>query len=706
MKSRSSAAALASEKHKQQYGAGAAGSYGKQGHAQYGSYGAEGGYKADSAYSGYPGSGYGHGHGGWGGKAGYGGGKAGQGSKAAYGSGYNDQYGADYGAQVSKFADGYGADKASSASVQKKAALGAYDNDEWAKQAYGQDYDSRYGKSYDSVEARSFDNEHYAREVRADDDQWAEDYDRYDSGALDQYGRGGSAEQTVDKQGKGAGFYGYGKGGDYKGAANSYGADYGSREASDWDAYGRDQDFHEKISYDQTRAKAYAAESYDEWDNSDSDKWGAQAWGKDRDVLGSTSYGKAASLGKYGQYGQQHGYNPHGTRGSSALWEGASRKYGAAENAYDNDEFAKQAYGSDADARFGKSYDSVSARSYDNEKYARWLQADDDQWAEDYDRIDKGDMDTYGNASSVWADAKGYGVGFKGKGGAYDAANQRGKAGYWAKSGSDWDAYGRDQDLEVDESYEATWAKSYDAESYDEWDNKDDDKWGAQAWGKDRDLYGASSEGSLASEGDRDLHAYGKGQTYAGKAYGGYDNQYGAAGAYGKGAKGYGLGGYGGYGSAGAYGANGGDYGSYGKKAYGAEKDYGAASLKLKGASGQLAASMGAYDNDEWAKQAYGSDFDSRYGKSYDRVAANTYDDEQYARKVRADDDQWAEDYDRFIEQDEDQYAAGASDEYSQPRVTKTAYVAQPEYGGYGGYGYYGDIQGQQQGPIEHGHRW
>ena len=29
------------------------------------------------------------------------------------------------------------------------------------------------------------------------------------------------------------------------------------------------------------------------------------------------------------------------------------------------------------------------------------------------------------------------------------------------------------------ESYDRTWAKSYDAESYDEWDNKDDDKWGA-----------------------------------------------------------------------------------------------------------------------------------------------------------------------------------------------------------------------------------
>ena len=50
------------------------------------------------------------------------------------------------------------------------------------------------------------------------------------------------------------------------------------------------------------------------------------------------------------------------------------------------------------------------------------------------------------------------------------------------KSSSDWDTYGRDQDLSISESYGATNAKSYMAESYDEWDNKDNDKWGAQAW--------------------------------------------------------------------------------------------------------------------------------------------------------------------------------------------------------------------------------
>jgi len=108
-------------------------------------------------------------------------------------------------------------------------------------------------------------------------------------------------------------------------------------------------------------------------------------------------------------------------------------------------------------------------------------------------------------------------------------------------SGSDWDAWGRDQDLEVDESYEQTWAKSYDAESYDEWDNLDKDSWGGQAWGQDEDVYGASSYGRKASAGDKVSKAYGGKQ---GNAYG-YKNAQGAG--YGKQSKGYGQ-------AAGAYG--------------------------------------------------------------------------------------------------------------------------------------------------------
>ena len=665
MSAASSKVGAASQVHKDAYGDAG---YGAQAYAG----------KAQKGYAGGAVQGYGSKGHGWG-KGGYGGQQA---------VGYAGGYGKSYGGQQAYGAQGYGAEKKAGASVKKAAQRSMYDNDEWAKQAYGSDFDSRYGKSYDSVQARQYDNEHYAREVRADDDQWAEDYDRYTAGHDQDYGQAASDQQH--NIGKG---WGLKKGGlDSKAASAQRGGDYDRKMAQDWDAYGRDQDFHEKVSYDQTRAKAYSAESYDEWDNEDADKWGAQAWGKDRDVLGASSYGKAASSGKYGQYGADYGQsygkgkggwglkpgNAEGAYGAAAsTWEGASKGYGAAKLGYDNDAFAKQAYGQDADSRYGKSYDSVSARSYDNEKYARWLQADDDQWAEDYDSYDSGMADAYGRGASLWTDTKGKGWGGKGKG-ELDAASKQGRAGTWGKSGSDWDAYGRDQDLEVDESYEATWAKSYDAESYDEWDNKDDDRWGAQAWGKDRDLYGASSEGGRASEGDKDLAGYGAAGQYGAKA----GKSYGASFGHGHGFGGYGRGGYGG-----AYGAA---YGSYGKKASLGAAGAGSAKAKDAGASIARAAAVGAYDNDEWAKQAYGRDFDSRYGKSYDSVAANSYDDEQYARKVRADDDQWAEDYDRRQEKDTDAYAAGASREYQQPTIKKTTYVPHIQHGSYGSYGGYG----------------
>merc|ERR1719223_2182165 len=109
------------------------------------------------------------------------------------------------------------------------ASEAGYDNDEWAKQAYGSDFDSRWGKSYDSVSAKSYDNESYARQVRADDDQWAEDYDRWNSRDYDNYGKAASVDKDVE--------YGYGKGGnDYFAASKSYGAGYWGKEGSDWDA--------------------------------------------------------------------------------------------------------------------------------------------------------------------------------------------------------------------------------------------------------------------------------------------------------------------------------------------------------------------------------------------------------------------------------------------------------------------------------------
>merc|ERR1712238_371936 len=78
-------------------------------------------------------------------------------------------------------------------------------------------------------------------------------------------------------------------------------------------------------------------------------------------------------------------------------------------------------------------------------------------------------------------------------------------------------------------------------------------------------------------------------------------------------------------------------------------------------------------------KQAYGSDYDTRWGKSYDSVNAKSYDDEQYARKIWADDDQWAEDYDRYSTQDADSYGKAA-------KTTVTPVTVHSGYG-HGGHG-------------------
>ncbi len=416
----------------------------------------------------------------------------GYGGRAGYGYADKNSYGYA-GAQ----GQGYGNEKMADASASYGAARGGYDNDEWAKQAYAQDTDSRWGKSYDSVDAKSYDNEWYERSVWADDDQWAEDYDRYDRRSGDSYGQAASTNN---------GSYGYGWGnkGGVDAASAAGAAGYWGKSASDFDAWGRDQDFKETVRYDNTRAKAYSAESYDEWDNQDNDKYGAQAWGKDRDVYGASSYGKDASSADYGSYGKggaaygaagygksyggyghgghasAHGsYGQAGYGGKDSVWKGASWEGGQQQAGYDNDEWAKQAYGQDYDSRWGKSYDRVSAKSYENEQYDRELWADDDQWAEDYDRYDSRDADSYGRAASASYGKAGYG----GYGGYGSAASKAGAAGYDSRSSSDFDAWGRDQDLSVKESYDQTWAKSYEAESYDEWDNKDNDRYGSQGWG-------------------------------------------------------------------------------------------------------------------------------------------------------------------------------------------------------------------------------
>jgi len=130
---------------------------------------------------------------------------------------------------------------------------------------------------------------------------------------------------------------------DFKKASYGRGAEYWGGDQADWDAWGRDQDFHEKVSYDDTWAKSYAAESYDEWDNRDADKWGGQAWGRDRDIYGASSYGGKASLDKYDGYakGGKGGYLGGQYAKGGQLWTGASTHGAAAQAGYDNDTWAK-----------------------------------------------------------------------------------------------------------------------------------------------------------------------------------------------------------------------------------------------------------------------------------------------------------------------------------------------------------------------------
>ena len=107
--------------------------------------------------------------------------------------------------------------------------------------------------------------------------------------------------------------------------------------------------------------------------------------------------------------------------------------------------------------------------------------------------------------------------------------------GYQKAAGSDWDAWGRDQDLSIDESYGTTAAKSYRAESYDEWDNKDNDKWGSQQWNQDRDMAGASSQEYDASSGPNARYGAAGSNGYNGYNNGhGYGNQAYGQNAYGK----------------------------------------------------------------------------------------------------------------------------------------------------------------------------
>ena len=109
----------------------------------------------------------------------------------------------------------------------------------------------------------------------------------------------------------------------------------------------------------------------------------------------------------------------------------------------------------------------------------------------------------------------------------------------------------------------------------------------------------------------------------------------------------------------------------YGATGYAGASYSGAAGAKATAASASSGAAASGYDNDQWAKQASASDYDSRWGKSYDSVEAKSYDDEQYHRKVRADDDQWATDRDQYSSKEADSKQAAAS-KVTQAPVKKT----------------------------------
>merc|ERR1712051_461559 len=192
---------------------------------------------------------------------------------------------------------------------------------------------------------------------------------------------------------------------------------------------------------------------------------------------------------------------------------------------------------------------------------------------------------------------------------------------------------------------------------YDEWDNKDDDKWGAQAWGKDRDIHGASSVGQAASEADWD--GYGREGAQASSSDGRKTQTVRYA------PQGYGHGGHG-------HGGYGHGHGGHSRQQLVAAHQKAAAAAAGRyaekdhdHASRGRAAARAGYDNDEWAKQAYGSDYDS----------------EQYARAIQADDDQWAEDYDRYDDRDATGYGRAASAASKAP--VKTTYSVQPVYRGW-----------------------
>lgn len=186
----------------------------------------------------------------------------------------------------------YGAVDSAAAAYQNSAAEAGYDSDVWASQAKAVDRDSSWGKSYDSVDAKSFNDMQYARELIADDDEHANAYNGFGAQDVDQ----SAAAASAQSQG-GFSMNGFGPA---SAASSAFGANSAGFNGLNWSGWGRDQDLKEKESFTLTDAKSYAAESYDEWDKSDDDKWMAQNWGVDKDAYGASSQESGAAASQYG----------------------------------------------------------------------------------------------------------------------------------------------------------------------------------------------------------------------------------------------------------------------------------------------------------------------------------------------------------------------------------------------------------------------
>ena len=100
----------------------------------------------------------------------------------------------------------------------------------------------------------------------------------------------------------------------------------------------------------------------------------------------------------------------------------------------------------------------------------------------------------------------------------------------------------------------------------------------------------------------------------------------------------------------------------------------------MRHASDAIKSSEKGVDADEKAAQAYGRDKDSRWGRTYDRVQANSFDDVQYEREVWADDDEWAESGDAHEAEDaEASKKAASAKKEDTVKTTTTVEVKHPE---------------------------